>query len=358
MASAVLQPLRERYPDSHLVLCVGPWAAPLFEGHPAIDELIVVALPWWRKIRGDAATDLRTLSWPALIRQLRQDPFDLFLDLRSDLRHIALYGVLGGARHILAYARTGGAEVLSASVPYVPDEHEVRKNLRLLEPLGIRVAQPAISLPVSQADETALTEKLRAGGIRPEDSIVTLCPQTRLRVKDWPGEAWQALVEVLVRKWPRGKFVVVGDQGLDFAVTDPLRGSVAVFAGTLRLRELNALLARSRLVIGSDSAPLHLAAAHPVPILALFGPTRPELFAPFCPQLSIIQGVCRCNRDLHLDCIFRPGQSGQCMQEITVERVALSALHLLEPRDPEERLAASAHLGSEPVSLGDAPGNH
>jgi len=317
MATAVLRPLREKYPEAHIAMCVGPWARDLFEGHPGIDELIVADLPWWGKVRKRITNTASGLRPAGLVRRLRGAPFDLFLDVRSDLRHI-LIGLAGRSRHIIAYNRTGADAALSGTVPYHYREHEVIKAVRLLEPLGIRVAEPALWLPVREDARASLAEKLGAAGIAADAPMVALCPQTRVRVKEWPEGHWEELVRGLVAKGPAGlEIVVAGDKSLAFPLPAGRVGRVGFFLGDLTLAELNALFERARLVIGSDSAPLHLAACGVTPIIALFGPTYPELYAPFSEQTVVLTGACVCNRDLHLDCDVNPGGVGRCMAEIT-----------------------------------------
>jgi len=319
MATAVLRPLREKYPDAHIALCVGPWARDLFENYPAIDELIIADLPWWGKIRKRLTNTSSGLTPAALIFRLRRHPFDLFLDIRSDLRHI-LIGLLGRSRHIIAYNRTGADAALSAIVPYHYREHEVIKAVRLLEPLGIRVPDPALYLPVPDSARASLAEKLP--GILPGVPIITLCPRTRVRVKEWPQAHWEQLARSLLAQGPPGLVIAVaGDKSLSFPVPPELANRILLFPGRLTLPELGALLQRSRLVIGSDSAPLHLAACGSTPIIALFGPTYPELYAPFSKNLAILTGSCVCNRDLHVDCEVNPGGPGRCMAEILPARV-------------------------------------
>ncbi len=324
MATAVLAPLRNRFPDAHLAMCVGPWAAPLFEEHPLIDELIVASLPWWANIRKSPGLE-GGFSCGGLFRKLRAQPFDLFIDLRSDIRHLLLFGVLGKAKHILAYDRTGGAGAISAHVAYRPEDHEVLKNVRLLEPLGIKVDQPSLNLPVQSAAIASVVGKLRERGVDSTASMVILCPQTRLKVKEWPHERWVELASEIRREFLQTKIIVVGDRVLNV----PAENGVCVLPGLLTLPELNALFSRSRLVIGSDSAPLHLAACHDVPILALFGPTRPSLFAPFGPRVHVLAGLCECNRDLHLECKFSPGDNGECMRRISVAEVFAQSARFL-----------------------------
>jgi ADP-heptose:LPS heptosyltransferase len=326
MATAVLQPLRDKYPDAHIALCVGPWSRTLFEDHPAINELIIADLPWWSGVRKRLTNTSVAIGPETLIHRLRQNPFDLFLDVRGDLRHI-LIGVRGRSRHIIAYDRSGGGRALSATVPYHYKEHEVIKAVRLLEPLGIKVPQPHLSLPIRDAARESLAKKLEAAGMPADAPILTVCPQTRVRVKEWPQANWDAFLQKLLPQVAQNLVVAIaGDKSLDFPLPPDHSNRLFVFPGTLTLPELAALFERSRLVIGADSAPLHLAACTPAPIIALFGPTYPELYAPFTPNLTLLTGACACNRDLHLDCTFNPGGPGRCMAEITPDRLLEAAL--------------------------------
>jgi hypothetical protein len=86
--------------------------------------------------------------------------------------------------------------------------------------------------------------------------------------KNWPLENFRALArqlesEMTVR-WCAG------------AEDPPLEGAVRIGD----LYELACWLAQARLYVGNDSGITHLAAAVGIPVLALFGPTDPAVWAP------------------------------------------------------------------------------
>lgn len=56
------------------------------------------------------------------------------------------------------------------------------------------------------------------------------------------------------------------------------------------LYELGCWLARSRVYIGNDSGVTHLAAAVGTPVIAIFGPTDPAVWAPRGERISLISG--------------------------------------------------------------------
>ena len=57
------------------------------------------------------------------------------------------------------------------------------------------------------------------------------------------------------------------------------------------LDELSALLRAARLVVGNDSGPVHLAALHGVPTLAIFGPTDPRAWRPLGGAVAVPEGT-------------------------------------------------------------------
>jgi hypothetical protein len=86
--------------------------------------------------------------------------------------------------------------------------------------------------------------------------------------KNWPLERFQQLAQKLERLMP-----VKWCAGED---DPPLAGAVRIGD----LYELACWLAQARVYIGNDSGITHLAAAVGTPVLALFGPTDPEVWAP------------------------------------------------------------------------------
>ena len=65
---------------------------------------------------------------------------------------------------------------------------------------------------------------------------------------------------------------------------EPLPGAVRI----ADLYELACWLATARIYIGNDSGITHLAAAVGTPVVALFGPTDPRIWAPRGPHVRVI----------------------------------------------------------------------
>jgi ADP-heptose:LPS heptosyltransferase len=64
----------------------------------------------------------------------------------------------------------------------------------------------------------------------------------------------------------------------------PPGGGRIVDLGEFDLQELRALIERSRLFVGGDTGPLHMAAATRTPVVGIYGPTLPARSAPWRPR--------------------------------------------------------------------------
>jgi heptosyltransferase III len=93
--------------------------------------------------------------------------------------------------------------------------------------------------------------------------------------KNWPLEKFRELARQLEIEMP-----VHWCMGLE---DPPLEGAVRIDD----LYELAQWLARAQLFVGNDSGITHLAAAVGTPVLALFGPTDPAVWAPRGPHVQV-----------------------------------------------------------------------
>jgi heptosyltransferase-2 len=109
--------------------------------------------------------------------------------------------------------------------------------------------------------------------------------------------------------------------------------------GQTPLQALPAYLERCAVVVSNDTGPMHVAAAVGRPIVALFGPTTPEMgFAPYGVPWEDV-GVALACRPCHAHGPQRcPLSHWRCMMELSVERVAASVQRLLsrQPVPDEE----------------------
>jgi heptosyltransferase-2 len=122
-------------------------------------------------------------------------------------------------------------------------------------------------------------------GLAPDARLVAIHPGSGGDHKRWPAENWAELGRRLARRFPDVTLLLVeGEADAEPArvVAEAWQGLRLVRARLLPLAILAAVLRQAVLYLGHDSGVTHLAAAarRDLPVVALFGPTDPAVWAP------------------------------------------------------------------------------
>jgi heptosyltransferase-1 len=273
--------LRERFPDAFIAWVVGAPAAPLLEDHPAIDRLVVVQKGWIKSSR--AVLELR--------RELRLLRPDVALDPQG-LTQSALAARLSGAPRRIGLAGRWGREFSRwmNNVRVTPrSPHAVCRYLDLLRPLGIEAPAVHFAVPRQALAEETVGTFLR--GLAPARQFAAINVGAGWVSKLWPAERFAAIARHLGGRHGLRSIVVWAgneEKGIAEQVVAAAAGH-AVLAPPTTLAELAALVRVAQLFVGSDTGPLHLAAAVDTPCVALFGPTQPEECGPFGPGHACVR---------------------------------------------------------------------
>jgi lipopolysaccharide heptosyltransferase II len=282
----VIRGIRRRFPQAHISYLVEPAAAPIVEGNPHLNEVILAPKPRGLK---RLAEDVR------LARQLRRARYDVVIDMHGGPRSGWLTWASGAARRI-GYDIKGRGWMYTSRVARAPDlrpRHSVRNQWDLLAPLGIAPPDPAADAVEMAGDAEAtrrVDARLREAGIGPDTPIVVIHVSAGNPFRRWPPASFQALTEALVRRDPARRILLTSgpsDAAAARQIADAARQSLGDLAvsvpdlGDFDLHELRALIARAAAYVGGDSGPLHVAATTTVPVVAILGPTLPERSKPW-----------------------------------------------------------------------------
>ncbi|MBI1311337.1 lipopolysaccharide heptosyltransferase family protein [bacterium] len=277
----VLCSLRRRFPNAFLSWVAEPGAAQLLRGHECLDELIVVPKGWLK-----SPSEVLKLR-----RHLRSLRFDSVVDPQS-LTRSAIVGWLSGASQRIGFTHPFGREfslvLNNCRVPRTIS-HVVPGNLQLLEPLGIESPEVEFRVPTDELAETRADEFVRQNGL--SDGFVVLNTGAGWESKRWPEERYAEVASQLwQRQGLRSVIVWAGPQERAWAESIVAAAtSASLLAPDTTMPELASLLRRCSLFVGSDTGPLHLAAAIGIPCVGLYGPTSPSISGPFGSQHLVIQ---------------------------------------------------------------------
>jgi hypothetical protein len=175
------------------------------------------------------------------------------------------------------------AQVVSRGpLPPTSGPHAARWLAEAVRPFG---ADPNTPTPLLQptADEIGCSRTwLDRLGAR----FLAIHPGSGSAGKNWPADRFTSVVDAVAAGQPW--LLVEGPADRDAAV--PLaRRDGAVRARELPARVLGTVLARAGVYVGNDSGVSHLAAAWGAPVVALFGPTDPALWAPVGPRVTVVR---------------------------------------------------------------------
>lgn len=353
MTTPALLRLREALPDTHIALLTHAKLAGLWDGHPAVDEVITFApregvFSIARRLR--RASDLPSPSEPHPADGDRKSParaagFDAALVLPNSIR-TGLEARLAGIPRRIGYAGSWRNWLLTDAVPWRTDVVKMRKRtaeevrrlvadadrsaafrplqaavqdgrgsgvnaalqtshhlfhyLHLAAALGANPEPLAPHIAVTEAEVAAVKAKFHL----PDGVLIGLNAGAEYGpAKRWPAERFVATAREL-RARLNCAFVIFGGPA-DGALADEIAAaldtapaaSVVKLAGRTSLRELCAALRACRVVLTNDTGPMHVAAAVGTRVVALFGSTSPALTGPGLPggtRHTILRGEAAC----------------------------------------------------------------
>src|SRR6266436_4312925 len=179
--------------------------------------------------------DRGALGWLGTARRLRAERFEVAVSPHRSLRTALVLAAAGIPRRV-GFRESRGARLFHERVPRDRGRHDVERNLALLAPFGGEAEEPP-ALHVPAAPEAALAEEIdRLAG-----------------------------------------------------------GRATVLAGRTDLATLVAVVDRLALLVANDSAPMHIACARGVPVVAVFCATTPALgYGPWGPRAAVVEADLAC----------------------------------------------------------------
>ncbi len=259
LSTSVLRHYVETYPGIRVTVACGPVAAPIFEAVPGLERIIEMP----KQKRGG--------HWWKLWKSVAFRWWDIIVDLRGS----ATAFVLPGWKRV----------VLKGNDDSV---HRVEQLARLIgvdRPLNPKIWLDPIHVKRAQ-------EILSSFAGRP---LLVVGPTANWGGKMWPIDRFQDLVGRLTSitgPLPNAHVLLVGApseiekaQELISSIADDRR---TVVFGTEHLLTVQACLEKADLYIGNDSGLMHMAAASGSPTVGLFGPSRPENYAPYGKKTAYV----------------------------------------------------------------------
>lgn len=284
----VIGALRRRYPDARLLYLVEESAAPVVAANPDLSSVIVVTHSrGLQRLKDDAA-----LAW-----RLRRERVDIAIDMHGGPRSAWLTWATHAPVRV-GYDVPGRAWMYTDTVhrprTYQP-RHAVVNQWDLLA-----AVDPALAVaPDPARDRTRMPVVADTALPQFVDAARDTAPRLALLhvsagnvFRRWPESSFAQVAAALAEP-PHDCAVLITAGPSDRAAASRILTEARRLAGSratriidaerLSLTELRAVCDHAALFIGGDSGPLHIASTSDVPIVALYGPTKPERSEPWRP---------------------------------------------------------------------------
>ncbi len=332
LASAMLEPIRRRFPRARIAMLCQAHMADLYLASPFLDAIIC----YDRAKLSDAAERSQLFAEIAAFK-----PDVVLNSVRSrDRLSNELAQAFPGARHIAIEGDLNNISPedhessLRGYEQIIPSAGERRTELArhadFLAGLGIQARRLQAVAWTGPVEERLADELFQLHQLDPLKTMA-LFPVTQHGIKDYP-----AFAEVL-KGFADWNFLILGGAGTEPSCAElakKLPGRVWNFAGLTSLREMTAIIRRCRILLGSDSCGPHLACAVGVPNVVLLGGGHFGRFMPHSPLTSAVV--------LPLDCFGCNWscchQRSHCIKDVRPEIVAEALRQTLEKPSRRPRL--------------------
>jgi heptosyltransferase-3 len=313
--------VKKNYPEANIVIAVREKAKELVQYLDGVHDVI--------SINQDARSFFDEIRYQrAFFSRARGYHFDLAFDFRTGTRG-AVLAFLSGARERVSFLDHDSFwrnKLFTTLYPidYHLPQYVADYYLSLPLAYGLKEHKSPPVIQITSSMEERAKEILDQEKICPAKPVIAIQPFSLWRYKEWDIEKYIQLIQRIIIEY--GFTIVLtgsrDEYGRMQMIVDEFRETghpVRNLAGKTTLAELAAILKLCRLLIGSDSAGMHIAAAVETPTVIIFGPSSPESWAPRGDMHTIVQKEMSCVPCRQKGC--DGGGISRCLDELEVNEV-------------------------------------
>jgi lipopolysaccharide heptosyltransferase I len=316
---AFLNAMKKSFPASKISWVVSEKAFSILEGHPMLENVFVFKRDKLGK------NPLNPINWMEINRSLKllfKDIGKIKFDIAVDLQGLFKSGIitnLVNAEEKIGFAgqRELSSLFLTRKLPkYNYETHAVDRYLSIAKYLGADIENPGFPLYYNQNDYDLFEKILNDNKLLGKD-IAGIIPGAGWKTKLWTSHGFSKVVTYLNNKGI--KSIIIGSDAdkhhaseiISQSGTNPID-----FTGKTSLKVLALLYKKMKMVISTDTGPMHLADASGIPVISLFGTTAPWRTGPYHNINNVIRTGIKCSPCFRKNCT-----NPVCMTEISPESV-------------------------------------
>lgn len=263
----VCKSLKQACPDAQIDYLVYEHIAPLFQYHPAIDNVLIIT-PEERRNRW---------KYFQKMQAIRKAQYDMVIDLLT-VPVTVLMTRFSGAKWQIGFDKgKWRSHLYKTPVSHIDTGSSLDAKLSILKGLPFDVkAVRSFDVVLKQQEIDEMRKRMTSAGIAPDTPVLLFSPISRLAFKNWPDEYFASVVDYCLEQYNVHAVLVWGpdEQAAVQSLANKIRHQdrVCTTIQTQSLRELAALAKNCVLFIGNDSGPRHVAEAVDTPTFTIFSP--------------------------------------------------------------------------------------
>lgn len=316
LTTPVYPNLKAEWPNARVTVLTRKSFESVFEGNPHVDRV-------W-------TFDRKSESFFSIAKRVREEKFDLIIDLQNNLKSYFLR-VIAGPPLVVPVNKVTLARWKLLLLKWTSSVLEGSVRERYLDTLRrINVGRAVEDTHLTPQNAEAVLKKL---DIPVGRRLIGIAPGAHHATKRWPVEKFAEAANRL-GAFPDTTVVILGDK-TDAKVGKMVSEKLVVdhrdITGQTTLSELIAVTSRLSFLLTNDSGLMHVGEALGVHLVAVFGPTvRAFGFAPYRKTSRVVEVSLPCRPcTLHGDEAC-PLRHHNCMNDVDVSAVLFAASAVLD----------------------------
>jgi heptosyltransferase-3 len=319
MMLPIVTGISQKYPKARLSFLTLAVNRELLDDRPELEKVYTVRVSSLWRFLADSF---------ALFMKLRREKFDIVLDFEQFSRFTSVLTFLMGAKHTVGFFSERGRRgyLYDQRVAFDNEQHMSRTFFDIARSIGVvPEAREPKALKTSQKGEDEIAQFLKDKAVANEFLVgMHIGSSDNFPGRRWPNENFAQLADTLVDTYSATIIFTGGakERALIDQTIELMHAPAINSGGRLSISGFIAMIARCDLFFSNDTAPVHIASALDVPIVAFYGPNTPKLYGPIGKQSLVFYKELPCS-----PCITNFNAKTSfcrfpvCIESITVEEV-------------------------------------
>ncbi len=261
LSTNVFRELKRALPTTHITLIASEANKAIVQKNKSIDRIMIADYPLvsWKALT----------QWLKVSQQLRQEKYDIGIDLRGSIFNIFFFFILGNVTYKIGFYNRYFSRYL-LNFAYKKDRKNSHCTFQRIDminkALDLHAKNYWPEIITDKDDEKMAESFIKNYKLK---QFIALVPDASLAPKQWPLEHWSHIISYIKEHYPRYQIVIFGTDSTKINFLHERHPSLIVPNESLSLRVVYLLFRRSTLIIAHDGGPMHLAWVARAPLIAL-----------------------------------------------------------------------------------------